>query len=124
MHAKWCEPRERGGGPRDALPQATLAFSQHLLDSREVPDPISLTCDSSTPLILFSSLWAVLLGLMWPGGFLQQAVAAPPLWFLAHSPWQLLCQPHQCEAWGMVGHLGCGGVLAAEGAAVGRRGLG
>lgn len=123
-HTWWHEPSEQGGGPRDAVPQATLAFPQDLLGPREVPDPISPTCDSPMPLTLFSSLWAVFLGLMWPGGFFLQAVAAPPLWFPAHSPWQPLCQPHQWKAWGTVGHLGCGGVLAAEGVAVGRRGLG
>lgn len=100
-------------------------FHSILLGPREVPDPISPTCDSSMPLTLFSSLWAVLLGPMWPGGFLLQAVAAPPLWFLAHSPRQPLCQPRQRKAWGLVGHhLGCGGVPAAAGAAAARRGLG
>lgn len=91
---------------------------------REVPDPISSTCDFPMSLTLFSSLWGVLLGLMWPGGFLLQAVAVAPLWFLAHSPWQTLCQPHQWKACGMVGRPGCGGVLAVEGVVVGWRGLG
>ena len=124
----WREPREQDGGAGGAC-RPSLGSPWWFHSACWVPEghwtPSPRPCGAPAPPTLLSCPWAVLLVAMWPGGsFLPQAAAVPRPWLPGHSPWQPLCQPRRREAWGTVGLLGCGGVLAGGGAVAGQWGLG